>query len=188
MDDFVAALRAQNRVALGRLYDEHVGAVSSVIWKVLGGHREHEDLVQETFCQALAGIGRYRGDEHGLRPWLVQIAVRRCYRTLRYQRLRRWLQFSPPEELPVKQAVGDDPHVSLVLRRVYEVLEGMPADERMALSLRMLVRMTVPEIVDAMGIPRSTVKRLIQRSRDTFLKRAKGDLILSQWAEGMEGV
>lgn len=185
---FVDALRAQNRVALSRFYDEHVEAVSAVIWKVLGGHREHEDLVQETFCHAIQGVGRYRGDADGVRAWVIQIAVRRCYRKLRHQKLRKWLTWGATQELSELQPSTQDPHISLALKRAYTLLDTFPADERVALSLRVFMRMTIPEIVETMGRSRSTVKRLIASGQTRFWEHAREDTILVQWIDDQEEV
>jgi len=54
-------------------------------------------------------------------------------------------------------------------RRVYALLDGLPAEARVAFLLRHLEEMTVPEISAQMGISERTVKRRVALAESRLL-------------------
>ena len=57
---------------------------------------------------------------------------------------------------------------------VGKVMAAMPVQYRMVLSLRHLEEMSYNEIADSLEIPIGTVKTLIHRAREMFMKRYEG--------------
>jgi len=184
-DDAMDALRRGHPMALGRMYTEHHASVQRVVRRVMGPDSDHDDLVQEVFYHAIKGISGYRGDRWGVGPWLRQIAVMRCRKRIRYRRVRWWLSWRAPEDLPEPTAaVSADEHA--MLARAWGIISSMPTEERIVFTLRFIEQLTIPEIVDATQSSRTTVKRRIDRARQVFDSAAARDVLLRTRAASKE--
>ena len=62
--------------------------------------------------------------------------------------------------------------VAVELRRVYAIVSQLPAQARVALLLRRVDGLEVPEIARRMGIGLSTVKRRLKTAEE-FLERSR---------------
>ena len=78
------------RPTLDDIYRRYCRYVAGVIVRLDGRAAEVDDLVQEVFVEAAAGLGRLREPE-AIKGWLATIAVRRVRRHLRLRRLWRLL-------------------------------------------------------------------------------------------------
>ncbi|MBB5867958.1 RNA polymerase sigma factor (sigma-70 family) [Allocatelliglobosispora scoriae] len=71
----VTAAQAGDRQAMETLFAEHLPLVYNVIGRVLNGHSDVDDVVQETMLRAVAALPRLRDPER-FRSWLIAIAIR----------------------------------------------------------------------------------------------------------------
>jgi RNA polymerase sigma-70 factor (ECF subfamily) len=117
---------------LFRRYSRYVSAIGL---RLLGRRDEVDDLVQDVFLAAMGGIDSVR-DPGAIKAWLMTIAVRSARRRLRQRRMRAFLGLD--HEVDYERVADRDapPEKRLVIRRVYEVLDTMPANERIAWTLR----------------------------------------------------
>ena len=180
---FIEALRRQDQRALGQLFDGLHGHVERVLLRVLGRDHELADLVHEVFVQAMTSLPRLRGGPEVLRGWVTAIAVNVARNRIRHRRARRWL-LPWSQEVDEPHDPGASPEVADAVRRVYEVLEGMPADERIPFALRHFDHMELTEIATACGTSLATVKRRLVKARERFERRARKDPVLAAWATG----
>lgn len=174
-------LRAGEQAAQAALFDRHVGAVERVLFRVLGPDGELEDLVQETFLQALTSIGSFRGDEGALSTWLCSVAVRTALKRLRWRTVRRRFSLRMRNEpyQPVPDAL--EPEVYAALVRAHEALDGLPAAERVAFVLRYVEGMELREVADACDVSLATIKRRLKKTRERLHRIAARDSVLSNW-------
>ena len=177
------ALRRGDDAALERMYADHHAMVARVVRRVMGPDGEHEDLVQEVFYHAVRGVGSYRGDADGVGAWLRAIAIGRCRKRIRRRRVRAWLQVRAPDALPEVPDAADA-HAAALLGRAWRIIEAMATEDRIAFTLRFVEGLTVPEVVEATGASRSTVKRRIARARAHFDTQARADALLRERLEG----
>ena len=63
------------------------------------------------------------------------------------------------------------PDIAAELRAVYALLESLPIEERIALVLRRVERLEIPEIAEQMSLSVSTVKRRLNAA-EARLSRA----------------
>lgn len=135
------------------------------------GAAEPEDLTAEVFVQALKSVQRFQGDATAFRSWIFCIAHNKLIDDSRYRRRR-------PVE-PVAEPADDiapGPQVEeLVLNRlaedrVRELLNSLTAEQRSVLLLRIIGRLTVDEVAQALGKNPPAVKAL-QRRGLACLKR-----------------
>jgi RNA polymerase sigma-70 factor (ECF subfamily) len=176
---FVECLRA-DPAAAGRLFDDYAQAIERVLVRVLGCDPEVPDLLQDVFLAAMTGIVGFRGDAQNLGGWLTQIAVRKARKCIRRRKTRRLLGLVHADaEL---EGVGThDLEMEATLRRAYEVLDRLPARERIPFSLRFIAGMQLNEVADACDVSLATIKRRLSAARRRFDRLAASDPMLSSW-------
>lgn len=148
--------------AAGRaFFDRFSRRVNRLVWRLLGADSEHDDIVQEVFANALAGIGQVR-DPDRLEGWVVGVAVNTVRRELRRRHFRRMLLvFGVEAESPSREL---DPESQALARQFYELMGRFPSDERIVFILCMVEGMSQPEAARACGISLSTCKRRLSRA------------------------
>jgi RNA polymerase sigma-70 factor, ECF subfamily len=179
----VEALREHHPGAKAALFERYAPMVERIVTHVIGFDRELADIVQEVFVRALASIHRLK-DAGALRVWLARVATTTARKVLRTRTRRSWLRlFSDSEEETrwERPAVGLDEEVLRALRAVYAVLERMPADERIAFSLRFVEGMELTEVADACNVSLATIKRRLARAERRFVAAARKRPELVDW-------
>jgi RNA polymerase sigma-70 factor (ECF subfamily) len=73
------------------------------------------------------------------------------------------------------------------LRSAYQILAGLPAEERIAMALRRLEGMELTEVADACGCSLATIKRRLTRAESRFLARVQGHPALERWLADKRG-
>lgn len=177
-------LRAREPQAAHELFDRHAEHVRRVLIRVLGaGDPDRADLLQEVFVRALEGARRVRGDT-ALRPWLTSVAIFTAREAIRRRQRRRWLRFpGEPPELPAPTASSD---IKEAAHCVYRVLEQLPVDERIALTLRRLEGLELQELAVACQTSFATARRRLARGEAKFRELAREYPALDRWLQDEE--
>jgi RNA polymerase sigma-70 factor (ECF subfamily) len=149
----------------------------------MGRDAELSDILHDTFVQAYASIHRLQ-DTGALKGWLSSVAIFTARGVIRKRKVRRWLSFSAPEDLPEAPSSSSDPSSRHALLRVYAILETLPTDDRIAFALRFVEGMELSEIGAQCRCSLATVKRRIARAEEKFLEAARDDPALCQRIEG----
>jgi len=184
--ELVAGLKALNPAAQRTFFGRYSRYVERLLRGVLGPDAELGDVMQDTFLAAFRQVGGLRSPE-ALTEWLRIIAVGVAQNRIRSRRRNRWLMFFAPEQLPEPVPLGaHGAEASQALRAVYALLDGMPAHERVAFSLRHIEDMTVPEIAKSIGVSESTAKRRLREGERLFDEAKHKHPALAEWC-GMEG-
>lgn len=165
------------------LFDQYAPHVERILGRVLGRDAEICDVLQDTFVQAYASVDGIR-DAKAIKGWLSTVAVYTARGLIRRRKIRRWLRFWDPGELPEEAAPVAEPTTREALSRSYAILETMPADERIAFSLRFIDGMELTEAASACGCSLATIKRRLAKAENKFLEAARGDAVLSGRIEG----
>lgn len=182
-EGWLEALQTGRPATWLRFYDAHAPWVLSVLRRVLGPDRELEDLLQDVFARALAGVGRVKTEE-ALKPWLRSIAVFTARELLRKRKWRAWLPLGDSNE---EEGVLEIPTTTdaleerLLLRRVKAVLDAMAVEDRLAFTLRHFEGLELTELAEAMHVSLSTAKRRVTRADASFHRRVAADAELSAW-------
>jgi RNA polymerase sigma-70 factor, ECF subfamily len=69
--NLVAAMADGDRDAIGTLYDLYAPGMMAAAVKMLGAHREAQDLVHDVFLEAWLHAGDYDPERGSLRSWLL---------------------------------------------------------------------------------------------------------------------
>jgi RNA polymerase sigma-70 factor (ECF subfamily) len=145
------------------LYRKYVAAVWGLALRMTGDRSEAEDIVQDTFAEALRDAGAVR-DRRALRSWLLSVAVHQAHRRFRKRRLLRVLGLDGRSEAPLLEglAAHDAPgDVVLDLRLVSRVLRRLPAELRIAWTLRYVEGCSLEEVAAYARCSLATAKRRI---------------------------
>jgi len=166
VDDVDDVLRARHgdNTAREALFRRHLRMLRQRIHRLMGPDPDSEDVVQEAFLRAFANLGRLV-DTQAFPDWLSKIAVHLVNHRLRRRKLLRRLGFQPgadrAEVMDTVAAPGLSPAIATEARRMYALLDDLPAEARVAFLLRHLEEMTVPEVAVQMGLSERTVKRRV---------------------------
>ena len=174
----VEAARRGDKEAWRGLYQGHVRPVFRAVRSLVRGEDEAEDVVQEAFVRAFAGLARYRPRE-GARfvSWLSTIALNVARR-----RARWWRRAVPEAEATEidRQSHEPDPGEALDLARrkaaLLAALGELPAREREIISLRYGAELTAREVGAAAGLGEANVRKICERVRSKLLVRLEGSM------------
>jgi RNA polymerase sigma-70 factor (ECF subfamily) len=178
-------LRLAERCAAGdpgaqRMFFERERAqVHRTLYRVLGSNRSMDDLIQETFIEAFAAIGAFRG-ESTLHTWIDTIAARVVYRHLR----RR-----PPAAAPLsaseEAATSEDPErgadARQALRQLYAMLDRIEPKYRIAYTLHVIDGRSLREVAQVARCSVMAVKNRVWRARQLVHARAERDPLLREF-------
>lgn len=168
--EWVAASRAGDAEAFGRLVERHQKQVYGYILRMTGREDVADDLTQEAFVAAWRHLDGYR-EKGPFAAWLLRIALNKVRTYGRWKRLRNWLSLDAPasneeegaslsETLPDLAREADpaasaaDPNLS---RRLAGALAGLPERQREVLLLR-ASGLALEEIAGVLKVAVGTVK------------------------------
>jgi RNA polymerase sigma-70 factor (ECF subfamily) len=158
------------RLTLDEIYRRYCRYVAAVILRLDGRRSELDDLVQDVFAEAAAGIARLR-EPDAIKGWLATIAVRTVRRRLRIRRAWRFLGLDRDEG----EIALVDPRVSpadrALLRAVYRVLDQMPVEDRLAFTLHVIEGETLEAVAKLCGCALVTAKRRVARGHRLISQR-----------------
>jgi RNA polymerase sigma-70 factor (ECF subfamily) len=166
----VRRLKSGDEAAFHELVDRFGQQLFRVAYSMVGNAADGEDVVQETFSAAFAGIGKFRG-EASLKTWLMQILVRQCAR-LKRGRGRKWTIGIEKAE---QEAALDSAGAAESRMDVVAMLQTLSEEHREVIVLRELQSMTYEEMAETLKIPRGTVESRLYRAR-TELKQKFGEM------------
>jgi RNA polymerase sigma-70 factor (ECF subfamily) len=138
-----------------------------------------EDVLQEAMLRALTYFPSFRGGNP--RAWLLQIVRNMAYDALKLDRAAQFVPLAGSSEdddiagvdLPSGE---DDPETSLIksrdLRRLQELIGGLPIELRETLVLRELEELSYKEIAEVTQVPIGTVMSRLWRARRALLQAA----------------
>ena len=158
--ELVGAACAGERSAKEALFRRHVRAAADRAYRLLGRDQELEDVVQESFAQAFAALGRLE-DGQAFASWLSAIVTGTAIGVIRKRRLlaRLGIVRAEPVQLEALIAHSAPPDVVAELRAVYGVIHELPAPEHVVLILRRVEQLSLVEIAEQTGFSLATVKR-----------------------------
>ena len=173
---WLAGAKAGDADCIGEMFRDHVGTVERVVGRLVGPTPDFEDLVQNTFAEAMRALPRFRGDA-SFKTWLTSIAVHVAQHHLRAGRVRRHVAL---ELVPEESYSLDDGRANaeqqLDERRLgpalYALLDKIAAPKRVALMLFAIEGRSVEEVAALMGASQTAT-----RSRVFFARRELRALI-----------
>jgi RNA polymerase sigma-70 factor, ECF subfamily len=175
------------------LYQRYLQDVFRYVFQRVPRQEEAEDITAEVFAAAFKGLPRFRGQ---CPPylWLLSIARRKIVdarrrHTVRRETLASELAADEPAAAALWEAVAavEGPETVLIRsearRMLGDLIAGLNPDQREALLLQHMERLSVAEIAVVMGRSAGSVYSLLHRARETLRRRGRGYFV-----GGEEGV
>lgn len=154
--------------------------VHATLYRVLGSNSDIDDLVQDAFLEIFRSMPSFRGDAT-LSTWLDRITVRVAYAYIARKRPDT-ARLSLIPDLPA----GDPSAEERVLareaaRRLYAVLDGVEARQRVAYTLHVIDGRPLTEVARIMESSVVLTKVRAWRAARTVEKRARRDPLLARF-------
>jgi RNA polymerase sigma-70 factor (ECF subfamily) len=158
---------------------KYQGKVINLISRYVRNQADVADVAQEAFIKAYRALPNFRG-ESAFYTWLYRIAVNTAKNHLVSQGRR-----APANDVDADEAEYYDGSDALkefasperlmlsdeIKKVVFETLESLPEELKMAISLRELDGMSYEDIANVMDCPVGTVRSRIFRAREAIDKK-----------------
>jgi len=166
--------------AFEALYRRHAGFAINLAIRIQGSSRDVEDIVHDAFLRVHDKLGEVRNG-HAFKGWLGSIVVRLVRTRLRKRRLLGSFGLGSADPIDMDSIASESasPETRAELAQVYALLRTMPADDRIAWTLRHVERHRLEAVAELAGCSLATAKRRIQRAqrflRDHFVPAFQGE-------------
>jgi RNA polymerase sigma-70 factor (ECF subfamily) len=168
----VVAARAGEDWAREALFRRHAPMVAGMAFRLLGRDEDVDDLVQDSFVEALRSLDRLQAPQ-AFASWLASIVVRTSSKVIRRRRLLTRLGLRRGDggvDVDAVVSPSAPPDVATELRALYARIEALPARERVALVLRRVEGLGIDEIAALVGASPATVKRRVAEAEQLLAK------------------
>jgi RNA polymerase sigma-70 factor (ECF subfamily) len=166
-----------DQTALAELIRRHQGRLYQVAYRLLRDPLEVEEALQEVFIKVVEHAHRFE-PQASVRAWLQRITANHCLNLLRRRHPQESLD--QQDDAPGLAAAGATPLEALeerdLSRRLEQLLEALPENQRRALVLKRFAGLSYREIGEEMGLSPQAVDGLLKRARQ-FLKKALQDYL-----------
>jgi RNA polymerase sigma factor (sigma-70 family) len=148
---------------------------------LLGAGADAEDVVQESFVKAYAGLARFR-DGSSFRPWLLRIVAnetRNLHRSAGRRTARERSAWARTEPLLASTELDDPAFAAISFERRAELLGGLARlspDHRQVVTCRYLLDLDEAETAMVLGWPRGTVKSRLHRALRRLSEEVERDV------------
>lgn len=150
-----------DRWAREALYRKYVQVVWGLALRLLGHGPDAEDVVRDTFMEALRDAHQAR-DRRMLRSWLMGVTVRHAQRKLRRRRWLHSLGFDRGERTQLLDEQVErsfEPALAGALHKLGALLDRLPTRRRIAWCLRYMEGCSLEEVAAYCGCSPATAKR-----------------------------
>ena len=162
--------------ALTELVRRHQRRLYHIAYRLLRDPLEAEDAVQEVFLKVYENAHRFE-PKAKVSAWLHRITANHCLNLLRRRHPQESLD---QEDAPTPPDPGASPLELLqerdLSRRLEEVLNTLPENQRRALILKRFADLSYQEIGEELGLSPQAVDGLLKRARQ-HLKKALQDYL-----------
>lgn len=177
--ELVARAKNGDDDAVSQLYSDCYGRIFYVIKSIVGDEETTMDLLQDTFLKAFKSINSLE-DNQAFYAWLKRIALNTSKNWLIKSRPILFSDLQNPtvndeEDAQPVENVFEDPKLenmpeevvdkAEVSRLLNEILDSLPADQRLAICMFYYDDMSLKEIAEVMDVPLSTVKNRLAYGR-----------------------
>jgi RNA polymerase sigma-70 factor (ECF subfamily) len=171
----VDAARHGDQRAFAQLYDQLAPGIFDHLLLLAGNRATAEDLVQQTFLEAWAGLGSLR-DPASVRSWVYSIAHRAGCRQLHAKAAPL-----PLDEVADLEAPVPGPEDAVIshdaARLVWTAAASLEPQHREALSLSVRQGLTYREVGEVLGLSAARANDLLVRSREALGRAVQSVLV-----------
>ncbi len=175
----VARVQKGDRRAFDLLVIKYQHRILSLVGRYISDYAEAQDVTQEAFVKAYRALPNFRGESQ-FYTWMYRIAVNTAknYLVSRGRRTpTRDIDIDDAEifseEANMKDVATPDALIARdqLQKVVFDAIEALPEELRMAVTLRELDGLSYEEIAEVMDCPIGTVRSRIFRAREAIEKK-----------------
>lgn len=177
----VKRVQQGEKAAFDALVLKYQSRIVHLVSRFVRNHADALDVTQDAFLKAYRALPNFRGDS-AFYTWLYRIAVNTAKNHLAIQARRsadKEQDFSEIEQIEGNDALKEyatPEHMLLkdeIQATVITAIEDLPADLRMAITLREIEGLSYEEIATVMDCPIGTVRSRIFRAREAIDSQLK---------------
>lgn len=181
----VARVQKGDKRAFDLLVVKYQHRILSLVGRFISDFAEAQDVTQEAFIKAYRALPNFRG-ESAFYTWMYRIAVNTAKNHLVSRGRKTPTQDIDPDDA---EFLGDQSQMKDIetpdglLQRdqlkkvVFDAIEALPDDLKMAITLREMDGLSYEEIAEAMECPIGTVRSRIFRAREAIDKKMQPLLV-----------
>lgn len=157
------------------IVERHAADVAALAHRLLGWPQDVDDVVQDVFLAAYAGLKRFRGDCR-LRTWLFTITVNTCRQHQR-KRIFRLRRAAIDEGCPVLCTEEGGERAAMdteTFARVRKAVRALPPKHREVVVLRYLQGLDTREICELLGINANAMQVRLSRAKQQLRESLAG--------------
>ena len=162
--------------ALTELVRRHQARIYNLAYRLLRDPQEAEDATQEVFLKVYENAQRFE-PKASVAAWMHRITANHCLNLLRRRRPQESLDqaegVNPPDPGASPLEILEEQDLN---RRLEELLNSLPENQRRALILKRFAGLSYQEIGEELGLSAQAVDGLLKRGRQ-FLKKALQDYL-----------
>ena len=173
----VEAVSSGKREGQDEMVRRYASQVFAMIVKQVTDEMDAQELTQDTFLKAFRNIDRYDARQSSLGTWLCRIAY---HLTLDFLKRRHpvivsledssvWQTDISDEELDAEFSTGNEQHIE----RLQELVQQLPDEERMLLTLYYFDDRPLTKIAFITGIGEKALANRLYRIRKKLYKKLK---------------
>ena len=171
-EGLVRRAQSGDREAFGTLVKEHMKLVYDFSFRMTGSHADADEVAQETFVRAYAGLERFVPGTR-LRAWLLTIAANLARDMHRKKAIRREvsiLESDTNQESSPLEIVLQEEREALV----HHALASLPVDLRAVLVLHAMEEVSLADIARMTDTPEGTIRWRFFEARRRFREKLGG--------------
>jgi RNA polymerase sigma-70 factor (ECF subfamily) len=179
--DLIAKAASGDRTAFRTLYARHRDVVARLVFRMLSGSRDVDDVVQEVFVQVYKSLRDFRGQSK-FSTWLHRVTVNVVLMHRRAARSRPTYAEEPhAETTPDSESVSPDEDVDRRerIRAFARILERLADKKRVVFILHELEGVAPAEIAEIVGAPVLTVRTRLFYARREIEEMLKDEPVLA---------
>ena len=168
-------------------FEQLITPLEQLIWRICwhytGNRESAEDCGQETMIRIWRSLDSYRGD-CALESWVYRIAANCCMDYLRKKKRDKSVSMEPMQEQgfdPADPSPGTEEQVVAAdeQKRLREAITQLPEDQREALIMTQLEKVSYEEAAKLLGVSEGTIKSRVNRAKARLKEILSGERELS---------
>ena len=181
-EDLMARIAEGDQDVFEVLVDRYQTSILNLIYRFVGDRTQAKDLAQEVFIRVWQAAKTYR-PEAKFTTWVYRITANLCFNELKSARRKKWFSFNRSDEdgkHTFEETLSDSgPSAEDLLlekersRQIYDALQSLPENQRMAVILKRYDDLSYEEIARVMGCSVPAVESLLVRAKRTLQKKLK---------------
>jgi RNA polymerase sigma-70 factor (ECF subfamily) len=177
--ELIHRVKAGEHEPFNELMTRYNRKIYHVIYTLTRNHADTQDLVQETFIRAYTHIRRF-DEQYRFYTWLYRIAVNLSFTFLKRRKLAP-VSIEPDDPEQGESELPDNRGVNFAeqsdqRRNIERALALLPAEQRLAITLRTYDKLSYAEIAEVMHTSIGTVMSRLSRARDKLRESLQGYL------------